>query len=78
MTCAYVRVYAGARNGPKYDVMHAVSFFLKNSAITWSEEKLDAYITNPKAVVPGNRMAFAGLSNPAQVDDIAAYLMSLK
>ena len=56
----------------------AYSDAMKNSAITWSEEKLEAYITNPKAVVPGNRMAFAGLSNPAQVNDIVAYLMSLK
>ncbi len=51
---------------------------MKNSGITWTEDKLEAYIAHPSAVVPGNRMAFAGISNPAQVDDVVAYLKTLK
>jgi cytochrome c len=51
---------------------------MKNSGITWSEDRLEAYITDPKGVVPGNRMAFAGISNHAQADDVVAYLMTLK
>jgi cytochrome c len=51
---------------------------LKGSGITWSDDKLKAWITNPAALVPGNRMAFAGLSNPKQVDDVIAYLHTLK
>jgi cytochrome c len=51
---------------------------MKASGITWTEDKLAAYITRPFAVVPGNRMAFAGISNPAQVQDVVAYLKTLK
>jgi cytochrome c len=51
---------------------------MKRSNITWTPEKLEAYIAKPQAVVPGNRMAFAGVSSHQQVDDIVAYLMTLK
>jgi cytochrome c len=56
----------------------AYSDAMKNSGIVWTEDKLEAYIGDPKGVVPGNRMAFAGLSNHQQADDVAAYLMTLK
>jgi cytochrome c len=56
----------------------AYSTAMKNSGITWTEEKLEAYIADPKGTVPGNKMAFAGLSNHSQADDVAAYLMTLK
>jgi cytochrome c len=56
----------------------AYSTAMKNSAITWSEVNLAAYIADPKGTVPGNRMVFAGLANHTQADDIAAYLMTLK
>jgi len=56
----------------------AYSTAMKNSAITWTEDKLGAYIRNPKATVPGNRMAFAGISDQKQAQDLAAYLMTLK
>ena len=56
----------------------AYSPAMKSYAVIWTEAKLAAYIADPKSVVPGNRMAFAGLSNPAQAGDVAAYLMTLK
>ena len=56
----------------------AYSRAMKNSAITWTEDKLDAYIADPKGAVPGNKMAFAGLSGHGQADDVAAYLLTLK
>lgn len=56
----------------------AYSTAMKNSGITWTEEKLEAYIADPKGTVPGNKMAFAGLSNHSQADDVAGYLMTLK
>ena len=56
----------------------AYSPAMKSYAVVWTEGKLAAYIADPKSVVPGNRMAFAGLSNPAQAADVAAYLMTLK
>jgi len=51
---------------------------MKRSNITWSPDRLKAYITKPQMVVPGNRMAFAGVSNAGQVDDLVAYLATLK
>ena len=43
----------------------------------WSEELLDAYLENPKGVVKGTRMAFAGLKKPDQRADVIAYLRSV-
>jgi cytochrome c2 len=40
----------------------AFSSAMKNSGITWTDEKLEAYVMKPKDVVPGNRMPFGGLS----------------
>jgi cytochrome c len=51
---------------------------LKSSGITWTNDKLTAWIANPYKTVPGNRMAFPGISDPAKVADIVAYLDTLK
>jgi cytochrome c len=56
----------------------AYSGALKNSGITWKADKLKAWITAPARLVPGTKMAFAGINNPKQVDDVVAYLASLK
>jgi len=51
---------------------------LKNSGITWTNDKLKAWVTAPARLVPGTKMAFGGISNPKQVDDVVAYLGTLK
>jgi cytochrome c len=51
---------------------------MKSSGITWTSEKLTAYITHPAQAVPGNRMAFAGINDQGQVGDVVAYLATLK
>jgi cytochrome c len=51
---------------------------LKGSKITWTNDKLKAWITSPSKLVPGNRMAFAGISDPKKADDVVAYLGTLK
>lgn len=51
---------------------------MKNSGITWNATKLDVYLTHPAQVVPGTRMAFAGISNAQQRADLIAYLATLK
>jgi len=51
---------------------------MKGSGITWSADKLDAYIQHPAVVVPGNRMAFAGITDAGQRADVVAYLATLK
>ena len=46
----------------------------KNSGITWDEATFREYIKDPKAKIPGTKMAFPGLKDPKQIDDIVAYL----
>lgn len=40
----------------------------------WDEATLTKYLPNPKAMVPGTKMAFAGLKKPEDVANIIAYL----
>jgi cytochrome c len=56
----------------------AYSAALKNSRITWTPDKLKNWVTSPARMVPGTKMAFAGISNPKQADDVVAYLATLK
>lgn len=42
----------------------------------WTAERLDVYLTNPKAEVPGTRMSFAGLKDAKDRADVIAYLHS--
>ena len=42
--------------------------------IVWTPENLDKYLTNPKAMVPGNKMAFPGLPVAQDRADVIAYL----
>lgn len=46
----------------------------KNSGITWTQEKLFQYLENPQRVVPGTKMAFAGIADPQKRADVIAYL----
>ena len=51
---------------------------LKNSGITWTADKLKAWVSGPARLVPGTKMAFAGITNAKQADDVVAYLATLK
>jgi cytochrome c len=46
----------------------------KDSGITWDEAKLKEYLANPKAVIPGTKMVFAGLPKEGDRDNLVAYL----
>lgn len=46
----------------------------KNSGITWTEDELDKYLKDPKGVVPGTKMVFAGLPKEEDRKDIIAFL----
>jgi cytochrome c len=46
----------------------------KNSNITWDEATFREYIVDPKGRIPGTKMAFAGIKNPQQVNDLIAYI----
>jgi cytochrome c len=48
---------------------------IKRSGIVWTPETLDKFITDPQALVPGNRMPYAGMSNASDRADLIAYLI---
>lgn len=56
----------------------AYSDALKGLDGAWSPQSLEAFITNPKKVAPGNKMAFAGEPDAQARAAIIAYLNSLK
>lgn len=59
---------AGAVEGFKY------SKAMMKSGLTWDEETLAKYLEKPKKVVPGTKMAFAGLKKKKQRDNVIAYI----
>ena len=46
----------------------------KNSGITWDEAVFAEYIKDPKAKIPGTKMAFAGIKKEDEIKDLTAYL----
>jgi cytochrome c len=46
----------------------------KNSGITWNEAQFKEYIRDPKAKIPGTKMAFAGIKNDKEVNDLWAFI----
>lgn len=50
----------------------------KNSGLTWDEATLDTYLTAPMKTVPGTKMSFGGMSDPAQRKAIIEYMKTLK
>ena len=77
---------AGARNkvGPELNGLdgrksgtapdYSYSDANKNSGITWSKEQFLDYIKDPKAKIPGTKMAFAGIKNEKEAGDLWAYI----
>lgn len=51
---------------------------MKRSQIVWTDEALRQWLKRPNQTLPGTRMAFAGLSNPKQIEDLIAYMHTLK
>jgi cytochrome c len=51
---------------------------MKAANKTWDEATLDIYLTNPKALVPGTKMAFPGLPAAEDRANVIAYLATLK
>lgn len=47
---------------------------LKSSGIAWTDDKLDAWLKKPAALVPGTRMVFVGIARDQDRADLIAYL----
>jgi cytochrome c len=63
---------AGSRDDFRY------SNAMIRAGFDWDAGNLRQYLTDPQAKVKGNRMPFAGLSDPKDVDDVVAYVGTLK
>jgi len=50
----------------------------QKSDVVWATDKLDEYLKDPKAYMPGNRMAFAGVKRDDDRANVIAYLETLK
>ena len=48
---------------------------LKRSGITWTAQTLDTFIADPQAVVPANRMPYAGMPDAGARADLIAYML---
>jgi cytochrome c len=42
----------------------------------WDRERLDRFLTNPQAYLPGTRMKFAGVPDPAERKELIEFLAS--
>jgi cytochrome c len=51
---------------------------MKRANLVWDAANLHQFLTDPQSKVPGTRMPFGGLSDPKDVDDVIAYLATLK
>lgn len=50
---------------------------MRRSGISWTPETFDKFIADPQAMVPTNRMPYAGMANPNDRADLIAYLQKM-
>lgn len=62
----------GHKAGTHGDFNHSEA--LKASGITWDAASLDAWLESPRKLVPGTKMAFAGIKDAKDRADLIGYL----
>jgi cytochrome c len=50
---------------------------MKDSGLVWNDANLDKYLTDPRAVVPGTKMTYAGMKDAAKRKEVIDYLKAL-
>ena len=83
-SCHTVAADAGSGQGPNlYNIVGAkvaakgdfgYSGALKSADVVWDYEALDAWLAKPRAFIPGNKMAYAGLKKPEDRANVILYL----
>jgi cytochrome c len=51
---------------------------MKAAGLIWTQDQIRIYLAAPRKVVPGTKMGFAGLTDPKKLEDLVAYLATLK
>jgi cytochrome c len=51
---------------------------MRGAGFEWTPDRLRAYLPAPAQYLPGVKMTYPGLKNPTQLDNLIAYLASLK
>ncbi|MDR6820982.1 cytochrome c2 [Neorhizobium sp. 2083] len=69
-------VLTGVIDRPAASTAYPYSSAMRNSGLVWDETTLHAFLKNPHKLVPGTRMALAGLSD-AQIDTLLDYIRSV-
>ncbi|HKY19522.1 MAG TPA: c-type cytochrome [Rhizomicrobium sp.] len=56
----------------------AYSDALQKAGLTWTQANLIKWAAGPAKLVPGNKMAFPGITSKKQQADLVAYMATLK
>ena len=79
-------VGAGAKNklGPELNGLvgrqarmaegYQYSSAVKNAGFAWDQNSFTAFVVNPRGMIPGNKMAFAGIKDRTEIANLLAYL----
>ncbi len=65
----------GAKAGHIGD--YAYSAAMRDSGLTWDDATLDEYLKNPRKVVPGGKMSYAGLRDDARRAELIEWLKTI-
>jgi cytochrome c len=55
---------------------HRYSDALRSADLVWNEDALNAFLADPQAFLPGNRMTFPGIRDAQARADVIAYLQN--
>jgi cytochrome c len=66
----------GRQAGTRDDFRYSPA--MQRAGFAWTPANLKEYLRDPQAKVKGNRMPFSGMDDPSDLDDVVAYLETLK
>ena len=65
----------GAQAGQNPDFKYSDALLAKASeGLIWDEQSLEAFLRDPKELIPGSKMSFAGLRKDDEIANLIAYL----